>query len=95
MSARRARPAGAPTPPRFITDSHSHWIQESQILLPVDKALPDSEWPIFTLRDVTVWSHDGLAYGDLLYIEKKGPFIVRGHLSIDHSSQQQVNARKF
>jgi hypothetical protein len=94
MSVRRARPAGAPTPHTFITDCHKNWIQESQILLPVDKTLADSEWPIFILRDVTVWSDDGLAYEDLLYVQNKGPFIVRGHLLVDQSDELQAKARK-
>jgi hypothetical protein len=95
MAARRAKPVGAPIPPGFTTDSHKNWIQESQILLPVDKTLPDSEWPIFTLRDVTIWRRDGQAYEDLLYVQNKGPFIVRGHLVVDHSDETQVKTRRF
>jgi hypothetical protein len=79
----------------FVTDRQKTWTQESQILHLVDKNKPDDEWPVFTLRDVTIWSYDGLHYEDLLLVEKKGPFIVHGHMIIDHHDEKQVAGCKF
>jgi hypothetical protein len=82
----------APPPSVALPDG---FVKESALLLSVDKSRPDIEWPTFDVRNATVYSKDYQSLEDLLKVERKGPFPIRGRLYTDPDDERQTSACMF
>lgn len=72
--------------------SSKGFAKEAEILHPVDKKQLDDDWPTFSLHNATVYSEQLEGLANLLMVEKKGPFLMRGRMVVDHDDERQVNA---
>ena len=89
MTRTRAPPPPAPG----FGNSYKGLVKESDVLHPVNKRLSDDDWPTFTLSDATVYTKQYEDLANLLLVEKKGPFPIRGRMTVDYSDEGQVSAR--
>lgn len=86
---RTRAPAPAPTPDHDAKG----YMKEVDVLHPVDKRKPDEDWPTFPIRNVTVFGKLLTSLENLLMVEQRGPFPIRGRVVIDRTDTLHVEAR--
>lgn len=88
------RTRGTPRASSHDNDAKA-FVKESDILHPVDKRWPDDDWPTFPLYNATVYGKDFATLENLLMVQKKGPFPMRGRMVVDYDDESQVSARMW
>lgn len=83
----------APAPAPGRDQGSQSFKMESDVLYPVDKRLPDNDWPTFALYNATVYDKHFSGIQNLLMVEKEGPFPIRGRMVVDFDDESQVSAR--
>jgi len=68
------------------------WFQESSILKPVDRRVPDQDWPCYVLHNAAVYYKDGKTLVNPLLVQLHGPFIVRGILELDQTAKKHCTS---
>ncbi|SPO00653.1 uncharacterized protein DNG_03402 [Cephalotrichum gorgonifer] len=85
------RPRAPPPLPSFDRDAKGY-VKEEDVLHPVDKTRPDGEWPTFEMRNAIVYGKDLTTLEGLLLVEKKGPFVLRGRITVDVTNEDHTQA---
>ncbi|PKS10795.1 hypothetical protein jhhlp_002552 [Lomentospora prolificans] len=94
--ARRSRlqAEASPAPATSDNDLKSR-AKESEVLFPVDKSLPDDDWPTFLLKDAVVSSlREEETLENLLLVEARGPFKVQGRILVDIGDRLHMAATR-
>lgn len=83
----------APPPASSPEHNAKGYAKEADVLHPVDKRKPDDDWPTFPLRNATVFGKLLAGFENLLMVEQRGPFPIRGRVAIDRTDALHVEAR--
>lgn len=77
-----------------VDEGQIRWRQEASVVRRVPEGCGSDEWPVFELQDAIVLNQDGQTVENALEVGIKGPFIVRGQLTIDDAEQKQHRERR-
>ncbi|KAL1838861.1 hypothetical protein VTJ49DRAFT_2114 [Mycothermus thermophilus] len=93
MAGRRRRRSVSSSSTGAVPDRfRTRWVKELEMLKPVDKTKDDEdEWPIFELKNATIYRKDGRTLANPLLVHVEGPLIVRGHVMVDLEDENQKN----
>jgi hypothetical protein len=77
--------AGPGRPRRRRASDAQRWVKENTVLKPVTPGSDDSTWPVFVLKEATIYRKDGRTLANPLMAHLEGPYIIRGVLEVDDS----------
>ncbi|KAK4225490.1 hypothetical protein QBC38DRAFT_263439 [Podospora fimiseda] len=75
--------AGPGRPRRRRFSNPDRYAKECNLLKPVAVDSDDTDWPIFVIKDATVYRRDGRTMANPLMAHWEGPYIIRGTLEVD------------
>lgn len=57
--------------------------KESTVLRPMSADTHENDWPIFVLKEATIYRNDGRTLGNPLMAYIESPYVIRGILEVD------------
>jgi hypothetical protein len=71
-----------------VDDRFVRWAKESNVVKPTLPTLASDDWPCWVLTDAVVYDKSG-NLANVLDVDLRGPFKVKGFLEVDDKDQQE------